>query len=165
MNTVNYAQTTNIMAGSDVFSNVPFYLQTLSVPGVSFSHPELGGRLGSKFHLTADNVTYGSLNLTVIMDEDFLVYNELLDLAKSQMDFTTGSFTDKTFDFWVAVTDSSGHDVMKWTFHNTRLSSIADMQYDYTSDETSFTLDIELIFDHFDYQNIKLPSVKPSLRI
>jgi hypothetical protein len=63
------------------------------------------------------------------------------------------------------VTDSSGHDVMRWTFHNTRLASIADMQYDYTSDETTFTLDIELIFDHFNYQNIKMPSVKPSLKI
>jgi hypothetical protein len=155
MNTVNYAQTTNIMAGSDVFKIVPFYLQTISVPGISFSHPELGGRLGSKFALNADSITYGDLSFTIIMDEDLIVYDELLEVAKSQMDFATGVFTEKSFDFWISVTDSTGKDTMKWTFHNAKLESIADMQYDYSSDETSFTVDVTLKYDHFDYKNLK----------
>jgi hypothetical protein len=166
MNSVNFAQNSNIMAGSPSLKIAPLFLSSINVPGISFSHPELGGRNGSRFSLNADSVTYSDLSFTVIVDENLIAYKELIDVAKSQLDFSTGTFTQLVFDFWIVVTDSLGKDTMKWTFHNAKIESIGDMSYEYSSEESSFLLDVSLKYDRFSFENTREPiSTKPTLKI
>ena len=164
-NARSFSQRSNVIAGSNTFNIVPFYLQTLSIPGINFSLPEIGGRWGTKIVLNSDNVSFDSLTFTVLVDEGFTVYDELMKIAKSQLDNDTGILTDKTFEFWIAVTDNKGNDVIKWTFQNTKLESIGEIQYDYTSDETQFTMDVSMKFDNYDYHLMSGPSAIPSLKI
>ena len=164
-NTRNFAQPSNIFAGANNLEITPFYLQSINIPGISFSHPEIGGRWSTKIIMNADNITFGDLSFTVIVDEDFLVYDELMSVASSQLDRSTGEFTSKTFEFWIAVTNGKGEDVIKWTFENAKIESIGDLQYDYSSDETSFTLDVTLKFDNFSYKSLKSSNSIPALRV
>lgn len=166
MNTVNYATQTNVMAGSDIFKLTPFFLQQVSIPGISFSHPEVGGgRFGSVGTLNADTINYGDLTIEIIMDESFLVYDEIMGVINKQIDIVTGKFTQKTFDFWVTVTDSFGNELIKWTYHNAKIESISDFQYDYSSEETMFTLSVTLKFDRFEYVHFKSPTTRPTLKL
>lgn len=164
-NTHNLAQRTNIMAGSPVFNLTGFYLQSISLPGVSFSHPEIGGRNGARFTVNSDTVTYGDLSFTILADEKFLVYEELMNIVRDQIDIETGEFTQKVFDLWITVTDNLGNDVMKWDFKNAKIESIGDIQYDYSDEETSFTIDMTLKFDTFTYKNLRNPSILPTLKV
>ena len=161
----NFSQRSNILAGSDAFSALPFFLQSINIPGINYSHPEIGGRWGTKIVMNADNVDFGQLSFTILLDEAFEVYDEIMTLAKSQLDNDTGELTQKSFEFWITVTDGKGSEVIKWTFQNAKIESIGDLQYDYTSDDTNFTLDMSLKFDNFDYKILNKVSSLPSLKI
>jgi hypothetical protein len=164
-NTRNYSQKTNIMAGSDTLDIFPFYLQAINIPGINFSHPEIGGRSGTKIILNADNVQFGDLSFSALVDQDFLLYDELMSITKEQLNYLTGQFKQKTFEFWISVTDGNGNDVIKWTFNNVKIESIGDLQYDYSSDETNFLIDVSMKFDTFTYKNFKKPQTIPTLKV
>ena len=164
-NTRNYSQKTNIMAGSDTLEIFPFYLQNINIPGINFSHPEIGGRTGTKIIMNADNVQFGDLSFSVLVDQDFLLYDELMSIANNQLNYISGQLSPKTFEFWISVTDGKGDDVIKWTFNNVKIESIGDLQYDYSSDETSFLMDVSMKFDTFTYRNLKKPGTIPTLKV
>jgi len=153
-NTVNLSQKTNIMAGSPEFNLGTLYIQRMSVPGISFSHPELGGRTGTKFSLGADTASFNTLDFDVIVDENLLVYNELMQTILSQINYEDGTFSGKTFEFWISTTDSFGKENLKWDFHNCRIESIGDLDYDYSDESTEYLLNIALKYDYFTFKHL-----------
>lgn len=165
MNTVNLSQRTNIQAGSPDLDLSTLMIQHISIPGISFSHPEIGGRNGTRLTLNADTMTFNELSFDVIVDEDLLVYNELMGIITSQLDIETGVYTQKTFEFWVTVTDSFGNEAMRWDFHNCKIESLGDLDYDYSDESTEYLLNLTLKYDYFTFKHFKVPSSLPSLQV
>ena len=60
MNITNLAQTTNFICGSEKLNLCDVFLQQVNLPGISFGHPETGGRLGAKLHVQADSCTFNT---------------------------------------------------------------------------------------------------------
>ena len=148
-NILNYSHSTNIIAGTDAFDVSTFYLQSINIPGVSFSHPELSSRGGARFSLNADTTQYGQLSFSVLIDEKMIMYAEVMSVIQKQIKQNT--FTSFAFDFWIAVTDNFGNEVIKWTFTNCKFESIGDMTYNYSSTETEMLLDITLKYDVMEF--------------
>jgi len=152
-NTVNLSQKTNVMAGSPEFDFGTLYLQRMSVPGISFSHPEIGSRFGSIATANADTIQFGELNFDILVDENLIVYTELMNTVMSQFNLDTKEFTTKTFNFWISVTDSFGKELIKWEYFNCKIESIGDLDYDYSDESTEYLLNLTLKYDYFKFKH------------
>lgn len=150
VNTNNFAQRTNYMAGSDKLQLLPFYLASVNIPGMNLNHPELGGRTGGRLNLTGDTITYNSLSLEVLLDEDFEIFHEFTDKVFENIDPKSGTFADLTFDFWIEISNSKGNKLFKMEFNNCRVETIGDIQLDTQDDTTEFLLSLEFKFDYYE---------------
>jgi hypothetical protein len=150
MNTNNLAQKTNFTAGSDQLQFTPFYLTSVNIPGVNFSHPELGGRSGTKFNVTSDNITYNPLSFEMLLDEDFKIYHEFMRKINKSISPETGKFESVEFDFWVVINNNKSSPLFKMEFHNCRIETISDIQLDVTDDMTEHTLSVDIKYDYFE---------------
>jgi hypothetical protein len=154
MNYHNLAQKTNYIAGSDKLDLIPFYLTTLNIPGISLGHPELGGRTGSRLNVTADTITYNTLSIEALVDEDFNVYHELMDKIFANVDPEEGTFDNVEFDFWVEVSNNKGNKIFKLELFNCRIETIGDIQLDSQDDSTEYTMPIDVKYDYFKIEKL-----------
>lgn len=160
MNYHNLAQKTNFIAGSNKLDLVPFYLTSLNIPGISLGHPELGGRPGARLNVTADTITYNSLSLEVLVDEDFKVYHEFMDKVLANVNPEEGTFNNIDFDFWIEVSNSKGNKIFKLELFNCRLETIGDIQLDSQDDTTEYTMPVDIKYDYFKIEKINnLPTL------
>lgn len=163
MNYHNLAQKTNYIAGSNKLELSPFYITTLNLPGINLSHVELAGRAGSKLNVTGDTITYNTLSIEVLVDEDFKVYHEFMDKIFDNINQTDGTFKTIEFDFWVEVSNSKGNKLFKMNLHNCRVESVGDVQLDSSDDTTEYTLPIEIKYDYYDLDKINcIPTILDS---
>lgn len=155
MNYSNLAQRTNFIASSDKFYNVPFFLTSVNIPGISIQHPEIGGRGGAALNIQGNTVTFNTLSLEMLIDEDYLIYEELMNIINKNVDVENGTFKDFFFNFFVEVTNSKGNKVMKVDFYNCRIESIGDIELNTQDESNEMTLSLELKYDYFVREPIK----------
>jgi hypothetical protein len=150
MNYNNLAQKTNYLCGSNELEFGPVYLQSFSIPGMSFSHPELGGsRFGSKLHMQGDSVSYSDLSFTLLIDENFKVYHEFFDKVMQGFNPECDKFANAEFNFWIIVTNNKGTPIFRVDFTSCRISSLGDIELATNDDSTFNTLSVTLNFDFY----------------
>lgn len=149
----NLAQRTNWIGGSDSFEHVPFYLTSVNIPGISMSHPEIGGRAATLMSVPADNIDYNSLVFEMLIDEDFEIFKEMMGIVKKGINVETGNFGTFDFDFWLQLNNSKGNRVMKLDFKNCRISSVGDIELNTQDETTEYTMSVEIIFDYYDIED------------
>jgi len=166
MNVNNFAQKTNFSAGSEALQLTEMYLQSVNIPGMSFSHPRISGRSGTQLNLTGDTITFNDLSFELLVDENFQIYHEFTNKIFNTVNPLSGSFASIEFDFWVQVNDSKGYPLFKIVFNTCRVESIGDIDLNSTSEETEFLLPVQIKYNYF---NIELAnnssSVNPTLRV
>jgi len=162
MNYTNLAQKTNFIAGSDQFENLPFYLTTVSIPGITFSHIELGGRTGAKMLAQGDTATFNNLTFEMLIDEDFTIYHEFMDEVRKSINVETGTFADRSFSFWVEINNSKGNPLFKIEFYECRIESIGDIELSTQDSETEYTMSVDVKYTH---HNVIKTLVTPTLKV
>ena len=162
MNYNNLAQATNFIAGSDKFEKVPFYLTSVNIPGVNVQGSEVGGRGGTSINLSGGSIEFNRLAFEMLIDEDFLIYQELMDVIRENVNVPDGTFDDLSFDFFVEVSNSKGHKVLKMDFYNCRIESISDIFLNTQDDGTEYILGVDLVYDYFETQPINKYKMKES---
>lgn len=155
MNIHNLAQKTTWMLGSNKLELFQVYLQEFSLPGVSFNHPEVYSRPSSKVYLVADSITYNNLSTTILLDENYKVYFELMQKVLAQFNPETGAFSSQVFDLFVILQDQKGHDIFKVNFNNARISSIGDISLSTQGDEPFNTLTVDFVYDYYTIENLE----------
>lgn len=155
MNIHNLAQKTTWMLGSNKLELFQVYLQEFSLPGVSFNHPEVYSRPSSKVYLVADSITYNNLSTTILLDENYKVYFELMQKVLAQFNPETGAFSSQVFDLFVILQDQKGHDIFKVNFNNARISSIGDISLSTQGDEPYNTLTVDFVYDYYTIENLE----------
>lgn len=153
MNINNLAQKTNYIAGSSEFESVPFYLTNVNIPGISLNHTEIGGRNSTKMRLSGDTISWNDLTIEMLIDEDFEIYLELMNVIEKNINAETGTFADFTFNFWIEISNSKGNKILKMDFNNCRINSISDITLDSQDDITEHTLTIEINYDYYKIEN------------
>jgi hypothetical protein len=149
MNYNNLAQKTNFIAGSDKFKAVPFLLTAVNVPGINFSHPEIGGRDSVRMKLNADTIRFNTLSFDMLIDEDYEIYLEFMDVVNKHINVEKGTYRDFYFDFWIQINNSKANKLFKIDFSNCRLESISDFFLETGAETTEHKLSVELTFDYY----------------
>lgn len=157
MNINNLAQRTNFTAGSNAFQDVPFFLTALNIPGFNLSHVQVGGRNSTKMFTSADTVTWNPLSFDMLIDEDFIIYTELMNTIRKNINVDTGDFSNFSFDFWIELNNNKGNKVLKIEFKNCRIESIGDIQLDTQDDATENVLNVSMLYDFYNIDHSVIP--------
>ena len=158
INTRNYSQKTNYQCGSSNMHLLPFYATEVNLPGVSTNIQETSGRAGAAINYSPANMIYNPLSITVLLDEDYKVWQDIL--KEVHIDVTTGTFKNEYFDFWVEVFNDMGKSVMKTEFHSCTIESISDLALGSNDDITEQTFTLDIKYDWFEIIQNDVPTLR-----
>jgi len=155
INNNSFSTTTNIEFGSNELGDFWLNAVSCSIPGISFSPPEVDGRTGRMITLPADTVTFSDLVITVLLDKDWEMYDILFNTFVEMVNVEEGTFKQKKFDMWMQIKDGTGKLIKKFDFYGARLIDIGEFDMDIRDNEDS---NIEIIltfrFDYMDFDKI-----------
>lgn len=147
-NANNIAQKTNFILGTSMLPKSVMMCQTVSIPGVSVSHPAIGGRFGVQLHVGADKTDYSEVSFDVLLDEDLEIFKEVLSLMQKQVQPGTGVFEDLDWEFWLQVNNNKGHALFRIDFVHSRLVSLSDISLD-SMDDGQNTMTLTITYDYY----------------
>lgn len=147
---VNLADVSQFLVGSDTLKLTPFYIKNFTIPSIAFAHPSLMTRSGVALHTGADSIDFNDLSLDVMLDSGFSTYFELLDLAFSEVDWENDSYACPTFDLWVQVLNPDKELLFRVDFKNCRISSLGEIALD-PSAELGASLNVGVVYDYWTY--------------
>jgi len=158
INTRNYSQKTNFTCGSSTLDLLPFYVTTLNVPSITTTIQEISGRSGASVNIAPANITFNTLSLEILLDEDYQVFK---DVHKHiYVDVEQGTFECKYFDFWTEFTDDMGKTVMKIEYYGCQVESIGELSLATNDDITEQMFELSLKFDYFKIVNNEVPTLR-----
>lgn len=146
----NLAQKTNFIAGSNTLKIAPIFVTNISIPAMNLSHLEIGGRFGTKLHVSSDHATFNQISLECLIDEDFRILTEILKNIRKNYSPTNGTFTNNSFDFWLQLNNSKGNPILRFDFKNVRITSFGEVNLTTQDDTNSGTFSIDLMYDYYD---------------
>jgi hypothetical protein len=151
INNNSFSSNTNIEFGSNELGDFWLNAVQCSIPGISFSPPEVDGRSGRMITLAADNVVFSDLVITVLLDKDWKMYDIIFDTFVEMLNVEEGTFKQKKFDMWLQIKDGTGKLIKKFDFYGARLIDVGEFDMDIRDGEDS-NIEIILTF-RFDYMD------------
>lgn len=85
-----------IKFGAQIFKNLEFFATSVSLPSISISESNIPFKQGTVY-APADRISYDSLSVQFALDENLVVYNEIHNWMKRQLDEV--EFYDMTLSF------------------------------------------------------------------
>ena len=161
MNNLNFQQPSNFTCGSKAFGDLQLMIKAIAIPGINMNPMPYNGRAGAKFQVTSDTIEYDALDIDIYVDENFVVYKELMSIVKKNINIDTGTFGDFQFDLWVEGGNNLGNSRIKWEFHGCRIMNVGGMAFDSSDESTERTVSLTLSFDYFEI----VDNVQPTLRV
>lgn len=152
MKTLNFAQKTNFIAGSPQFQGMEFFIQSASLPGITFTLLESKSQ-GMSHILPSDSYSHGDLTITALIDEDFLLYDMFYNEMLKSKDLTNPSYAQRYFDLYIQVYNNKGNLLFTENFHNCLLESLGDVSLETTDNSVAQTIQIGIKFDWSDIKH------------
>ena len=156
MNRLNYAQRSNFIAGSSEIFRYEFYIQDFNLPGLTVNTVESYSQ-GMKHLISGDSITHTELDITILIDEDFLVYQAIKKWLEDSVNQVTGSFADREFTFYCEVHNNKGNYLFTVMFYGCKILTLSDVQLSSTDDSFSNTVSVSIEYDWFEFKKEGLP--------
>lgn len=156
---LNYAQKTNFIAGCPQIPGMEFYLHDVSLPGITLDLQEVKTFALTKY-VAATSHSYGSLSFSVLIDEDFVIYDEFFNQIVNAKALINGTYAQIEFDFFVQVYNNKGKLLFTEFFKDCMLESIGDVSLTSTDNTVTNTFDVNFKFDWLEIQRDGLPEEK-----
>ena len=145
----NLAQHINYIVGSNELELFPLYMQSFTIPGISFSHPEYGGRYGSKVKFQADCITFNQVTLQLLLDETFNSYREFMQKAFSLYNPQNGTFTQKDFNIFIVPNNTKGHPLFVCNIYDCKIESIDDIDLGLSDSSPYNTFSVTITYNYY----------------
>ena len=152
----NYLQPTGfrVIISRKNYPNLEYFAQGVTHPGSTVSPLELNTPRVTSIPFAGDKITYGSLSLDIILDEDMKSYKEMQEWLESTINLNGSSKTDNNFDphqdITVSILSSHNNSNVQIRYKDcipTNISSIALTAN--TSTVQFLTFNVEFRFSDF----------------
>lgn len=149
MNSLNFSQKTNFVAGFPKFPDLEFYIQDVTLPGITLELPKasyqgLDGFLASSTH------TLSGVSFSVLIDEDYKTYRMFYEEILKSKALTNPTFAQREFDFYISVFNNKGKLLFTQYFKNCLIESLGDVSLSTTDSSIVNTFTVEMKFDYVD---------------
>lgn len=149
MSTLNFAQKTNFICGCSLLPNIEFYLQSVSLPGISFNLSETKS-LNLTHYVASTDHTYGTLQFEILIDEDFKIYDLFFNEILKSKSLTNPTYAQREFNIWIQVFNNKGNLLFTENFYNCMIDSLGDVSLLSTDSSIVNTVSVTLKFDWLD---------------
>lgn len=156
---LNFSQKTNFIAGCPQIPGMEFYIQDVSLPGISLELAEARTFALSKY-LAATGHSYGSLSFNVLIDEDFKIYDMFFKNIVDSKALINGTYAQIEYDFYVQVYNNKGKLLFTEFFKDCILESIGDVSLSSTDSSVINTFSADFKFDWLEIQREGLTEEK-----
>ncbi len=146
----NFANGVNFFAQFSYKDEVfKYFLQNIKLPDVQAGVTPIY-KNGTLIHLPGNSHDSGNIPLTFIVDEDFEVYTNMIDLQQEYMK------TSQSIDlFEVFVQNNQNVNIIKFVFEGIHFSSVQGPSLQTTVDETEIYCDVIMEFSNWYYQRLR----------
>ena len=146
---------TNFQFGSSELDNIWWNATTFEIPGLTLAPPKINGRAGATINVAADVAEYEDISISLLLDKEWKVYDELYQYFINRLNVETGQFLkDGRFDLWLEVFDGEGKSVRKFWFYNCRVTLFGELSLDtQDSEDGNHILSMVFLYDYFDYDS------------
>lgn len=158
----NFLSPTGFRFNVNRLKNVSFFVQSVSIPGVSMSPTETPTPL-TTIYRHGDRITYSDLTLTIRCDEDMYSFLEIYSWMskatkvegfsgyKTLKESDEGLYSDAT----LIILNSRKNPNKMFTFHNTFPTSLSDMRMDVTPSDIQYTtFDVTFKYDTYTVESL-----------
>lgn len=151
----SFSTSTNIQFASLEMPDIWWNAQSFTVPSIVVTPPQINNRSGALVNLGSDTTNFDELNISVILDNEWKVYDELYAHFVKRLNVETGEFIKEgTFDIWIQFFNGKGEPVKKFDFYRCRLTSFGGLDVStQDTEDTLNTLQLTFVFDYMDYDN------------
>ena len=155
---VNYLQPTGfkILIDRTRYPNLEFFAQSVSHPSVNATPVELPGKRITTLPLAGDKLTFGSLDLTIIADENLSAYQEMFKWLQRLVNDGQVSHSERAgkiptyADVTVAVLSSHNNTTVKLKYFDCIPTDLGAIELTPTGDANVVTFPITFRFSRFE---------------
>ena len=146
---------TNFQFGSSELEGIWWNCTTIEIPGIQLSPPKINGRAGATVNLASDTAEYSDISVTILLDREWKVFDELYQYFINRLNVETGQFKkDGRFDLWIEVYNGEGNKVKKFWFYNCRVTLFGELALDtQDSEDGNHVVTLAFLYDYFDYES------------
>lgn len=150
----NFALDTSIYFGSPLLDqDVIYNVQNVTLPGLTFNHQQIGTKFGTFLNSTADSVEFNDLQISILLDDNFISWTKLINIALNMVSVDKG-FAAKEEDSYIMITNAMGNEVTRINFYNSKIMSIGDLNYSSANENEILSLDITIKYDYFKIEKL-----------
>lgn len=149
MNSRSYSLNTNSLFNTTLLSSsTSYFIQEWNLPGISINHQVENTKAGI-INLQGDITEYAPLDLKLIVDEDLLLWKEIVQVFQKYQIPGTSECTPITGDSFIELYDSKNKYLFKVVFHNCYFKNLGDLRYMTTDDNETITVDLSIVYDYY----------------
>lgn len=156
---LNYAQKTNFIAGCPQIPGMEFYIHEVSLPGINLDLQETK-TFGMTKYVAANTHSYGDLDFSVLIDEDFVIYDKFFTEIVNAESLINGTYAQIELDFYIQVYNNKGKLLFTEFFKNCMLESIGEVSLSSTENAVTNSFSAKFKFDWLEIQRDGLPEEK-----
>lgn len=156
---LNFAQKTNFIAGCPQIPGMEFYIQEVTLPGINLELGEAAS-YALKTYVPPTTHSYSDLSFTVLIDEDFEIYDMFFKNVVDSKSLVNGTYALINYDFYVQVYNNKGRLLFTEFFKNCILESIGDVSLSSTDNSVTNTFSANFKFEWLEIQRDGLSEEK-----
>lgn len=153
----NYLQPTGfrVIISRQDYPNLEYFAQGVSHPGSTVSPLELGTPRITSIPLAGDKITYGSLTMDIILDEDMRSYKEMQGWLEDTINLNQTSNAESSFnpyrDVTVSILTSHNNPNTQILYKDCIPTNISSLQLTANTTTVQFlTFNVEFRFSSFE---------------
>jgi hypothetical protein len=135
VNNIKISKTSNyVLTLKSDLKVTTFYLRRINIPSMSFGITELFHQ-GLSIKTPGDSLKFGTVNMDIIIDRDFLNYEELYKEMTNGHDVLSGVLrpSKKVFQSTLIMLSNKNNPVAKITFDDLIIEEMGDIDLDITT--------------------------------
>ena len=146
---------TNFQFGSSELDGIWWNATNIEIPGIMLAPPQVNSRAGALVNLAADTTDYSDISISILLDKEWKVYDELYQYFINRLNVMSGQFLkDGRFDLWIEVFNGEGKPVKKFWFYNCRVTLFGELSLDtQDSEDSNHVVSMTFLYDYFDYDS------------
>ena len=145
----NFTHNSNFVFNTNLFGEETQYnIQEVQLPGLSFAHMQTSTN-STFLNMQGDTLTYNDLTLNFIIDEDLMVWKEIVKSLQTMRDPTSGTGELLEKYSYLEIHDDNSKLVLKLEFINCMIEGIDDLAYNTTSQDEIITCSATIKYDYY----------------
>ena len=143
----NFFQSSNFKVFLPFIQDEQFSVQSIELPGFSFTLPEVFAQSSKRALLGGDSITFDPVTIEFIIDEDLHTYKKIIKWFLKSVNPNNGRIDNQDFTCGIELTDNAGHSLLCLQMYGCRFETVSSVNLTSNSEDQELVLSVTMRFD------------------